>query len=286
MCLFLFAPLMLRLDYYFQNWKNTALGEDDMQYAISVTDTLNVETIEAQGLQVIEVLKEFSVALKDITSFEAPRGIVFHDLKSATELYSDIPIPAYTSRDLIHLSPDPAVWKELFLSTVKEGMEHAEAYYSSTNHLDVAAIAAHELTHHADFFHDDFEGDDVNMWFEEGLCEYIPSKLMFSEQKFQETSEVEEMLIESYKEEFGEYCLSEFGKAGYRYGEKNGYAGAFYDYWRSKKVVKALVEDHFDNRMSSLIACYRMWDQSTPLHGYFTNVLGLSESQAKDLWLA
>ncbi|MCA0988512.1 hypothetical protein [Guptibacillus algicola] len=256
-----------------------------MEYAISVTDTSKVNDIEKHGLKVIEVLEDYTNSLKKLTSFEAPRGIVFHDLKSATELYSDIPIPAYTSRDLIHMSPDPSVWKELFLSTVDGEMERVKTYYASTDILDVAAIAAHELTHHADFFHDDFEGDDVNMWFEEGLCEYIPRKLLFSEEKFNDTVEVEKMLIQHYKDQFGEYCLSEFGKAGYRYGEENGLSGAFYDYWRSKKIVKVLVEDYFDDQLSSLIACYKQWDQSMPLHKYFTEVLALSTDEAKKLWL-
>lgn len=257
-----------------------------MRYAISVTDTSKVNDIENDGLKVIELIMDYAKSLEEITSFDAPRGIVFHDLKSATELYSDIPIPAYTSRDLIHMSPDPSVWTELFLSTVGGEMERVERYYNKTDILDVAAIAAHELTHHANFFHDDFEGDDVNMWFEEGLCEYIPRKLLFSEEKFNETVEVEGMLIEHYKGKFGEYCLSEFGRAGYRYGEENGLSGAFYDYWRSKKVVKMLVEEYFDHKLSNLIACYKKWDQTTPLHKYFTDVLELSTDEAKKLWLA
>ncbi|WP_377890768.1 hypothetical protein [Alkalihalobacillus sp. R86527] len=256
-----------------------------MQYAISVTDTSKVSDIEKHGVKIIEALKDYSKLLEDITSFEAPRGIVFHDLQSATELYSDIPIPAYTSRDLIHMNPEPSVWRDILLSTVQGQMDQVETYYSSTDLLDVASIAAHELTHHADFFHDDFEGDEVNMWFEEGLCEYIPRKLLYSEQKFKETVEVEDALIEHYKEQFGDYCLSEFGRAGYRYGEESGFSGAFYDYWRSKKVVNVLIEDYFENNLLSLITCYKEWDQSIPLHVYFTNVLKLSTGEAKKLWL-
>lgn len=135
-----------------------------MNYAVSVTNTLYVKELEESGIELIELLNTFSESLKELTSFANPRGIVFHDLKSATEIFSDIPLPAYTSRELIHINPLVEIWKDIFMSSVKNKKSlKPERYYSSLELVDVAVIAAHELTHHSDFFHDDFEGDEENM---------------------------------------------------------------------------------------------------------------------------
>ncbi len=71
-----------------------------------------------------------------VTILSPPKGIVFHDLESATQVYSNIPMPAYTSRDLIHITPLIDVWKNIFLS-VTEGkvLEKAQRYYKQLNSL-------------------------------------------------------------------------------------------------------------------------------------------------------
>ena len=77
-----------------------------MRYAVSVTDTKKAEVIERSGRELLTFLESYQAALNKMTIIEEPpRGIVFHDLESATKLYSTIPLPAYTSRDLIHLTP-------------------------------------------------------------------------------------------------------------------------------------------------------------------------------------
>ncbi|WP_079528363.1 hypothetical protein [Halobacillus hunanensis] len=258
-----------------------------MKYAVSVTDTSYVKEIEESGRKIIESLNDFAHDLEKLTTFDYPRGIVFHDLKSATELYSEIPLPAYTSRDLIHLSPLTEVWKGIFLSSTKgQDVTKAVEYYSSLEQVDVAMIAAHELTHHADFFHDDFEGDEENMWFEEGMCEYIPRKLMLSEEKFKEITEVENLLIEAYKGDYGGYTLDQFGKAGYRKGESLDYAGDFYDYWRSAETVKTLVEEYCEGNLEELISFYQEWEKGEPLHLFFMKRLKLSDEEARRLWFS
>ncbi|MBA2173764.1 hypothetical protein H0266_02520 [Halobacillus locisalis] len=219
-----------------------------------------------------------------MTTFDYPRGVVFHDLQSATELYSTIPIPAYTSRDLIHIEPRVETWKEIFLTSATDSV--AIDYYNNMDTKDVAAIIAHELTHHADFFHDDFEGDEENMWFEEGMCEYLSKKLLLSETKFQAIQNVEDKLIKNYKEIYGEYTLDRFGESGYRSGKSETFSAAFYDYWRSSKTVTRLVHEHFDGDIQALIACYVQWEQNEPVHKYFIRALSLTDDEAREMWLA
>ncbi|VXB15953.1 conserved hypothetical protein [Bacillus sp. 349Y] len=257
-----------------------------MKYGISVTDTSEVKKIEESGLELVDKLVAFSESLNEIASFQSPRGIIFHDLPSATQLYSTVPLPAYTSRDLIHITPLVDTWKGIYLSTTN-GVEVAETYYSALALDDVAVIAAHELTHHVDFFHTDSEElDEENMWFEEGLCFYIPRKVMLSEEKFNAVMNVEACLIDQYKEEYGHYTLDRFGAC---HGEGTDYSAAFYVYWRSTFVVDALIKRYCDQRVERMIDCYREWAESskvTNLQTYFIDKLHISNEGAKNLWLS
>ncbi|MEW4327094.1 hypothetical protein Q0N12_10505 [Rossellomorea marisflavi] len=257
-----------------------------MKYGISVTDTSEVKKIEESGLQLVDKLVAFSESLNEIASFQSPRGIIFHDLASATQLYSTVPLPAYTSRDLIHITPLVETWKGIYLSTTN-GVEVAETYYSELDMDDVAVIAAHELTHHIDVFQTDSEElDEENMWFEEGLCFYIPRKQILSDEKFHSIMKVEACLIDRYKEQYGDYTLNRFGES---HDEESEYASAFYDYWRSTLVVDALINRYCDQQVEKMIDCYREWAESSRvinLQTYFIDKLHISDEEAKNLWLS
>ncbi|MFG6115750.1 hypothetical protein ACGTN9_11205 [Halobacillus sp. MO56] len=261
-----------------------------MEYAVSVTNTSYTEEIERYGLLLLEKLNHFSRSLEAITTFGSPRGIIFHDLKSATELYSTIPLQAYTSRDLIHINPLIDTWKDIFLSTTR-GLINAEQYYKNLSLEDIAVIAAHELTHHADFFHSEFDNwdEEENMWFEEGMCFYIPRKMILSTDKFNAIMEVERSLIELHKADYGEYTIDFFGESGYRGGNDLVYSSAFYDYWRSTHIVHVLIEKYCGGDMDKLIECYKDWgDKSSEinLQKFFIEKFKLSKHEAKELWLA
>ncbi|TYS16640.1 hypothetical protein FZC78_11665 [Rossellomorea vietnamensis] len=259
-----------------------------MKYAVSVTDTSRINEIEKSGQELLKKLAEFAVSLKAICSFHMPRGIVFHDLTSATQLYSTIPLPAYTSRDLIHFTPLIETWKDIFITTAK-GVNKAEKYYSKLDLNDIAVIAAHEFTHHADFFHSEFEDlDEENMWFEEGMCFYLPRKLILSEEKQAEIMKVESKLIEKYKGDYGEYSLSYFGEAAVEHSDEFQYASAFYDYWRSTLVVETLIERYCQNNVGILINHYKEWvdgERKVNLQKHFIEVFNLSDEEAARMWL-
>ena len=58
---------------------------------------------------------EKNYALRDL-----PKGIVWTSEELATNIFSEIPIPAYTNKDIIYISPDLASWRELFISQLEE----------------------------------------------------------------------------------------------------------------------------------------------------------------------
>ncbi|MEH7041349.1 hypothetical protein CN887_02375 [Bacillus pseudomycoides] len=258
-----------------------------MKPAFSVTDSTHIQKIEAEGLKLLNELQSFIPLLQEkVTILSPPKGIVFHDLESATQVYSNIPMPAYTSRDLIHITPLIDVWKNIYLSvTDGKELEKAQQYYKQLNILDIATIAAHEFVHHAEEFHSDFDAiDEESMWFEEGVCFYLSRKLMMSHEQFKTIMQVEDELISIYQAEFSNYPLNEFGKSA----ESGSYAGAFYDYWRSTKLIRILVEQYFNNDIQALFSCYHEWveiKEQISLHAFFVQKLSLSPLHAKELGL-
>ncbi|KGX89724.1 hypothetical protein N781_15970 [Pontibacillus halophilus JSM 076056 = DSM 19796] len=263
-----------------------------MKYGVSVMDTSLVGEIEESGRLVLGRLEQFAEQLRSVTTFQEPRGIVFHDYDSATTLFSTIPLPAYTSRDLIHMTPTIETWKQIYLTSAK-GTQKVTHYYNHLELDDVVEIAAHELTHHADFFHSEFEDweeeEAENMWFEEGMCFYIPRKFLFTQEKFDDVMEVERELIHLHKGEYGEYTLDQFGKSGYRGGQDESYAAAFYDYWRSTATVHELIHNYCEGDLTVLIGVYRQWVEqgmNESLQGFFIDYFQLSEETARKLWLS
>ncbi|OEF99002.1 hypothetical protein BHF71_09950 [Vulcanibacillus modesticaldus] len=257
-----------------------------MKYAFSVTNIDNMSEMEREGLKLLQLIKNYSASLNNLMEIKFPKGIVFHDFESATQVFSSIPLPAYTSRELIHITPLPKVWREIFLSVTNDkNTSEAQKYFKKLDIIDVATIAAHELTHHSEIFHDDFDKiDEDNKWFEEGMCFYLPRKIMMSENKFEKIMSVENELIKLYNSKFGNYVLSEFGKSA----SKNNYASILYDYWRSTNVVRRLVEIFFNGDVKRLLEFYKSWiniKNTQSLHRFIVKNLNIPQSEAKKMWL-
>jgi hypothetical protein len=260
-----------------------------MKSGFAVSNPRNLGEIEKEGLEVYDRLTEFIVQLKALTEVDMPRGIVFHDLESATELFSSIPLPAYTSRDLIHMDPRVSTWKTIYLTSIEVvDSPIAKEYYEKLNQDDVMLIAAHELVHHSEFFHSEFDSiDEEAMWFEEGMCELIPRLLLMESGKRSILKKAEDELITAYSNLFGSYSLRDFGKAGGHYAPDASYASLFYDYWRSTKTVEKLLEGYFAGNLHELINHYVKWTliQDQSLSTYFIDTLNIPQSEVQEMWL-
>lgn len=111
--------------------------------------------------------------------------------------------------------------------------------------------------------------------------------LMMTQNQFEEIMEAEDQLIDAYKCQFGEYPLNQFGKSGDRDSDTEKYSAAFYDYWRSTKIIQTLVEEYFDHQIPDLIKYYREWvekDNTPLLQNFFISRLKLTENKAKEMW--
>ncbi|MFC4075992.1 hypothetical protein [Salinithrix halophila] len=200
-----------------------------------------------------------------------PKGIVFHDWRSAKELFTGGPLPVWTSQGVIHLDPLVRDWEEIFRSTIKPETDTNDptGYFTSLNHLDIAAIAGGELTRHIAAFSDSFidTRNDIQ-WFIEGFCSYLPRKRLLSPERFEALYLAEESLIYQHKKEWGAHPLWEYGAAN----RGKTAAEALYDRWRASSTLRHLVEEAAEGDVQLVLKAYLYWKtearETMPLHRY------------------
>lgn len=199
-----------------------------------------------------------------------PKGIVWTTEELATTVLSTVPIPAYTNKDVIYISPDLQAWRSLFIKQLEgRNLPDILNFYEKFSENGLLTILAHELTHHSDLFIDDFDDTrEDSIWFEEGMCDYLARKTLLTEKEFDEISSVEAQLVEIFYDKYGNRSLDEFGSESYQ----GSLTSIMYDYWRSFLTVKFLVEVRANEDVATVFKQYHQWHnegRSVPLTQYF-----------------
>jgi hypothetical protein len=218
-----------------------------------------------QKLKEYQLILEESFELKDF-----PKAIVWTSEELATTVFSDIPIPAFTNKDIIYFSPDLSNWRNLFIKQL-EGKKNSkiEMFYGTMSENQLFTIVGHELTHHIDLFVDEFDDErEDSIWFEEGMCDYLSRKFILNEDEFNKITNVELEMVKMFKDKYGNHSLDEFGKASYQ----GSLTSIMFDYWRSFLAVKHLVEEKAKNDIRHIFKKYHSWHnegRNVPLMEYF-----------------
>ncbi|WP_404452045.1 hypothetical protein LG329_17090 [Virgibacillus necropolis] len=240
----------------------------------------NIYAFESQGdyIKYQDIIERFGakiekyqrIMVEDFELIDPPKGIVWTTEELATTVFSDIPIPAYTNKDVIYISPDLSTWRKLFIKQL-DGHRNpkVEKFYENMSENQLFTIVAHELTHHSDLFLDEFDDErEDSIWFEEGMCDYLSRKMTLDESEFKEITEVELELVEMFKGEYGKHSLDEFGSGSYQ----GNLTSIMIDYWRSYLSIKYLIEVHANNDIKQIFSEYHNWDKEgrkVPLTEYF-----------------
>jgi len=172
---------------------------------------------------------------------ELPKTIVWTSKKIATELISDIPVPAYTNDHRIVMTPDLNTWRDIYLAQLDglsgDPVDLIRAYYNTAltdNHI--LQILGHELAHHSSYFPDsDYQS---GIWFEEGMVEYISRRWFLSDREYDEMAHINRLLVELLTPKYGNHPLEEFGAETY----SGSYGSIFFEYWRSFLAVQKVVD--------------------------------------------
>ncbi len=218
----------------------------------------------------IKLQKYQKVLEENFKLVDLPKGIVWTTEELATTVFSNTPIPAFTNKDIIYITPDFVAWQDLFLRQL-DGRKNdkIEAFYKNMSEDHVFSIVAHELIHHSDLFLDEFDDErEDSIWFEEGMCEYMGRKFTLNEIEFTAISEVEAALVEMFKEKYGNHTLDAFGSSSY----EGNLTSIMFDYWRSFLTIKYLVEERANGDIMKVFTTYHEWDKAgrkVPLTKYF-----------------
>lgn len=203
-------------------------------------------------------LNEYQLILeKHFELKDKPKGIVWTSEELATNVFSDVPIPAFTNKDIIYFSPDLSNWKNLFIKQL-EGEEQPEikSFYENMSEKQLFTIVGHELTHHSDLFVDEFDDDrEDGIWFEEGMCDYISRKYILNQEEFNNITNIELQLVALFKDKYGNHSLDAFGSASY----EGSLTSIMFDYWRSFLAIKYLVEEKANNDIKLIFNEYHNW---------------------------
>lgn len=215
--------------------------------------------------------KYITILQEDFALHDLPKGIVWTTAELATTAFSNLPIPAFTNRDLIYMSPDVVEWRAFFLQMLSDYPNPAvKEFYEHMSEEHVLTIVGHEFTHHSDLFLDEFDDERVDsIWFEEGMCDYLARKHMLSESEFNKITTIETMLVEHFKKKYRHHSLDDFGRSG---SYENNLTRILFDYWRSYLSVNFLVEEWANNDMKKVFRKYHDWHnegRKMPLTKYF-----------------
>lgn len=204
---------------------------------------------------------------------ELPKAVVLTSAENASRTLSSVPLPAFTNEHRIMFSPDLDVWRKIYKSQL-DGISTPEAeeirdYYGGINDRHLMQILGHELAHHSELFGDNFDNYfDGDIWFEEGMVEYISRKYFLTDAEFRAEKEVNEKLVRIYAENHnGEE--KRFGEETYN----SGLDEIFAQYWKSFLAVERIIGEKGGD-VHAVFEEYHAWcesDKSVSLAEYFGN---------------
>lgn len=232
-----------------------------MKQLFAIETAEQLPSLIATGERLFNKLMTYKETLQNEYKLtETPEAVMWTTAEIATGTLSKIPIPAFTSRNMIVMSPDVEEWKQLFKRQLEDrDLSEIECFYKNLSENHILVILAHELTHHIDLFPDDFEEYGDSIWFEEGMCFYLPRKLLLNETEFNQITEVEEHLVQEFEENYGQHPVEDFGSASY----EGSLTSILYDYWRSYLRVKHLVEVNANGDIHQVFTWYNEWHELT-----------------------
>jgi len=222
-----------------------------MEFAYAFTDKKNLPKLEQKKSKIESFVKKIAEKIEKLTSYSLRpiEYFVLHDFNSATKVHSRYPIPAWSApeRGVINFCPEERRWQSILKTSVKqlnlpENVEKDLLKHYDQWNLDFLLndVVGHEVCHLLEFFGNLPDGWD---WFEEGLCFYLPRRIL-SETKKELVHEIyqQEMKLASYSQRWVKgHFLKDF--SAYRTRLRNNLVIFLNDYHLAANATKELVDE-------------------------------------------
>ncbi|MDQ0221770.1 hypothetical protein [Streptococcus moroccensis] len=189
--------------------------------------------------------------------FEPAEAVVWTTAESAMTILSQNVVPAYNNGTRIVISPDVREWQSFFLegfAPYSDMPVEVLNYYKNLSESHVKQVFFHELTHDCDIFGADYDSERDDLWFEEGMCEYISRYYLLSNDEFLNIKQIEELQVAYFETKLGHFNLESFDQTTYEKGQR-AYLMSFY----AKAFIEIchLVEAY--GSLSGVLERYQKW---------------------------
>lgn len=246
-----------------------------MKHIYAVETVAELQSYQSLVAQMLPKLNEYIRYIQNnYRVVSLPRAIVWTSGAVATDILSNIPIPAYTNDYRTVITPDIETWRQIYIKQLSgldlenDDVRKVWTYYSTAmSNRNVLQILGHELIHHSEMFLSNFDDTEDGIWFEEGMAEYISRKFFFTNDEFDMAAQINQILVDLLISHYGNHSLEDFGAETYL----GNYGSIFFEYWRSFLAVKQTVDVH-NGDVIAVFDSYHRWhktDKTQPLSAWF-----------------
>ncbi|MBF0779344.1 hypothetical protein [Streptococcus cuniculi] len=178
-------------------------------------------------------------------------------------------MPAYNNGTRIVMCPDKREWEDLLSRAFAPYAlpQHLVAHYQSLPDYQLTQIFLHEITHDSDLFGSEYGDVRDDLWFEEGMCEYLSYQYLLDEEEFTALRVLLQEQVDFFSEIFGTFHVEHFCEETY---QKCNLAYLYTFYVHAFLTVCQFVEQW--GSVEEVFAIYQAWWQDTgkmPLFDWF-----------------
>ncbi|MEY8463060.1 hypothetical protein [Streptococcus merionis] len=212
-----------------------------------------VEELLAQS----EAYKAYLV--QNFQLIDPAQAVIWTRAEQAMTIFAQQPIPAYNNGIRIIMTPDIVEWRTFFeemLSLYPDAPDAVRNYYQNLPEHHIQQVFFHELTHDCDIFESDYESSRDDLWFEEGMCEYLSRRYLLSDEVFEQIRQIETQQVAYFEQYFGKFHVENFNQETYA-SQNLAYLMTFYA--NAFLVICQLVEQY--ESLEKVFERYHAWWQ-------------------------
>ncbi|MEW4353906.1 hypothetical protein AB1I63_03260 [Streptococcus pneumoniae] len=200
-------------------------------------------------------------ALKEPADF-----VVWTKASFASHIFGNHDLPAYNNGTRIIMCPDKKEWEDL-LSKAFAPYEMPQSlvdYYRNLPDYQMTQIFLHEITHDSDLFGSEYGEARDDLWFEEGMCEYLSYRYILTDEELLEIRTLLQTQVDFFNPIFGGFHVEKFSEETY----KDGNLAYLYTFYVHAFLTVCDLVDQFGS-VEQVFEVYQDWWQNSETTSLF-----------------